>query len=145
MKLSQLIAALPSLDTPPQSDPDITLITIDSRRVIPGALFVAYPGVSVDGHRFIPDAIERGAVAIMGEHPSTAPLAHTRLPLEAGGPLACAGDALGESAREHLHPPQVRCDDAAELYGLHLALNRGKEDSVRAYDHSRSQDVISPA
>jgi hypothetical protein len=26
--------------------------------------------------------------------------AHTRLPLEAGGPLACAGDALGESARE---------------------------------------------
>ena len=26
--------------------------------------------------------------------------AHTRLPLEAGGPLACAGDALGESMRE---------------------------------------------
>jgi hypothetical protein len=25
--------------------------------------------------------------------------AHTRLPLEAGGPLACAGDALGESTR----------------------------------------------
>ncbi len=53
MKLSQLVAALPSLDTPPQSDPDITLITTDSRQVIPGALFVAYPGVSVDGHRFI--------------------------------------------------------------------------------------------
>ena len=53
MKLSQLVAALPSLDTPPQSDPDITLITADSRQVIPGALFVAYPGVAVDGHNFI--------------------------------------------------------------------------------------------
>ncbi len=61
MKLSQLVAALPSLDTPPQSDPDITLITADSRQVIPGALFVAYPGVAVDGHNFIADAIERGA------------------------------------------------------------------------------------
>jgi len=67
MKLSQLVAALPSLDTPPQSDPDITLITTDSRQVIPGAVFVAYPGVSVDGHRFIPNAIERGAVTIVGE------------------------------------------------------------------------------
>jgi len=72
MKLSQLVAALPSLDTPPQSDPDITLITTDSRKVIPGALFVAYPGVAVDGHRFIPDAIERGAAAIIGERGSTA-------------------------------------------------------------------------
>jgi UDP-N-acetylmuramoyl-L-alanyl-D-glutamate--2,6-diaminopimelate ligase len=67
MKLSQLVAALPSLDTRPQSDPDITLLTADSRKVVPGALFVAYPGVAVDGHNFIADAIERGAVAIIGE------------------------------------------------------------------------------
>ncbi|HSD85593.1 MAG TPA: UDP-N-acetylmuramoyl-L-alanyl-D-glutamate--2,6-diaminopimelate ligase [Anaerolineae bacterium] len=71
MKLSQLIAALPALDTPPQIDPDITLITTDSRQVIPGALFVAYPGVSVDGHNFIPQALERGAVAIVGEQELT--------------------------------------------------------------------------
>ena len=70
MKLSQLIAALPSSDTPPSTtDPEITLITTDSRQVVPGALFVAYPGVSVDGHNFIPQALERGAVAILGEHP----------------------------------------------------------------------------
>ena len=72
MKLSQLVAALPSLDTPPQIDPDITLITTDSRQVIPGALFVAYPGVAVDGHRFIADAIQRGAAAIIGESDLTA-------------------------------------------------------------------------
>jgi UDP-N-acetylmuramoyl-L-alanyl-D-glutamate--2,6-diaminopimelate ligase len=67
MKLSQLVAALPALDTSPQFDPDITLITADSRQVIPGALFVAYPGVAVDGHNFIADAVQRGAVAVAGE------------------------------------------------------------------------------
>ena len=73
MKLSQLVTALPSLDTPPSaSDLDIALITTDSRKVIPGALFVAYPGVSVDGHNFIPQAIERGAVAVVGERNLTA-------------------------------------------------------------------------
>jgi UDP-N-acetylmuramoyl-L-alanyl-D-glutamate--2,6-diaminopimelate ligase len=72
MKLSQLVAALPSLETPPAIDPDITLITADSRQVVPGALFVAYPGVSVDGHRFIADAVQRGAVAIIGERNLTA-------------------------------------------------------------------------
>ena len=67
MKLSQLVAALPSLDIPPQSDPDITLLTADSRKVIPGALFVAYPGVAVDGHNFIADAVHSGAVVVVGE------------------------------------------------------------------------------
>ena len=33
----------------------------------PGALFVAYRGVSADGHRFIGDAVARGAVAVVGE------------------------------------------------------------------------------
>ncbi len=68
MKLSQLVAALPALDTPPQSDPNITLVTTDSRKVMPGALFVAYPGVAVDGHHFIAEAVQRGAVAVAGEH-----------------------------------------------------------------------------
>jgi UDP-N-acetylmuramoyl-L-alanyl-D-glutamate--2,6-diaminopimelate ligase len=67
MRLSQLLAALPAVDAAPHSDPDITLITADSRQVIPGALFVAYPGVAVDGHNFIANAIERGAAAVVGE------------------------------------------------------------------------------
>lgn len=68
MKLSRLLAALPAFQTPSfDGDPDITLITVDSRQVIPGALFVAYAGVNVDGHRFIAQALERGAAAIVGE------------------------------------------------------------------------------
>jgi len=70
MRLSELLVDL--LDILAVSgDPAvaITSITSDSRQVTPGALFVAYAGVGVDGHRFIPDAIARGAVAVVGEQP----------------------------------------------------------------------------
>jgi UDP-N-acetylmuramoyl-L-alanyl-D-glutamate--2,6-diaminopimelate ligase len=41
------------------SDPEITLVTEDSRMVRPGALFVAVPGTTLDGHTFISDALAR--------------------------------------------------------------------------------------
>jgi UDP-N-acetylmuramyl-tripeptide synthetase len=37
----------------------------DSRKVVPGGLFVAVPGFEIDGHEFIPDAVARGAIAIV--------------------------------------------------------------------------------
>ena len=39
----------------------ITDASIDSRQVIPGALFVAIPGERVDGHDFVEEAFQRGA------------------------------------------------------------------------------------
>lgn len=49
--------------------PDLPLsgIAIDNRQVQPGFLFVARPGAFADGHDFIPDAIRRGAAAIVGQ------------------------------------------------------------------------------
>lgn len=41
--------------------------TEDSREVQPGFLFVAIPGVNVDGYRFVPDALAREAAAIVSE------------------------------------------------------------------------------
>ncbi|HTP32675.1 MAG TPA: UDP-N-acetylmuramoyl-L-alanyl-D-glutamate--2,6-diaminopimelate ligase [Candidatus Acidoferrales bacterium] len=39
----------------------------DSRRVVPGALFFAFPGAKADGRGFAADAIARGAVAVVSE------------------------------------------------------------------------------
>ncbi len=67
MNLSSLLRALPAYEIHNARDVEITRVTPDSRQVIPGALFVAIPGVNVDGARFIPDALARGAAAIVTE------------------------------------------------------------------------------
>ncbi len=48
-------------------DIPITGISIDSRAVRPGHLFVAIKGGNVDGHDYIQNAIDNGAVAIVGD------------------------------------------------------------------------------
>jgi len=45
----------------------ITGITADSRQVKPGALFVAVPGLKVDGHDFVARAVAQGCVAVVIE------------------------------------------------------------------------------
>jgi len=52
-------------------DCPVTTITADSRQVKPGALFVACTGGATDGHEYIPDAIAKGAVAVVGEQALT--------------------------------------------------------------------------
>ena len=42
-------------------------ITSDSRVVEPGVAFAAYPGAAQDGRKFIADAVERGAPAVLWE------------------------------------------------------------------------------
>jgi UDP-N-acetylmuramoyl-L-alanyl-D-glutamate--2,6-diaminopimelate ligase len=72
MRLSILLAAFPDLRSQMgANDPEITAVTADSRRVTPGALFVAVRGDNFDGYRFIPDALARGAVAVVAERPLT--------------------------------------------------------------------------
>jgi len=82
VKLAELVEALPRVDSLSGGDPEITHITSDSRQVTPGALFVAYPGVAVDGHRFIPDAVRRGAAAVIGQVPvgQVADLTYVQVP-----------------------------------------------------------------
>lgn len=95
MELSSLLTALPVyqlLASLPEPSPAITKITADSRQVEPGSLFVAYRGVSVDGHRFIPEAIARGAAAIVAEEIT----------------------AAGELPPGSLHPVYVRVPDGRE-------------------------------
>ncbi|MBQ3812388.1 MAG: UDP-N-acetylmuramoyl-L-alanyl-D-glutamate--2,6-diaminopimelate ligase [Bacteroidales bacterium] len=46
---------------------EFTRITADSRKVIPGTLFVAVKGYASDGHDYIADAIAKGATGIVCE------------------------------------------------------------------------------
>ncbi|MDE3070608.1 MAG: UDP-N-acetylmuramoyl-L-alanyl-D-glutamate--2,6-diaminopimelate ligase, partial [Acidobacteriota bacterium] len=48
---------------------EIGSLAYDSSRVQPGALFFCVPGLRHDGHDFAPDALARGAVALVVEHP----------------------------------------------------------------------------
>jgi len=66
--LSTLIEHLPEIKTFAGDEVLVTVVVHDSRDVEPGALFVAVPGLNVDGHNYISDAIERGAVAVVGTH-----------------------------------------------------------------------------
>ena len=45
----------------------IERLTSDSRRCAPGAAFFAYPGEKADGRAHIPDALARGASAVLWE------------------------------------------------------------------------------
>ena len=51
-------------------DIGVTACACDSRKVEPGALFVAMPGSENDGHNFIAEAVERGCSAILSERPA---------------------------------------------------------------------------
>lgn len=60
----------------------ITEAGIDSRRAIPGGLFVAIPGERVDGHNFIEDAFQRGAslALVQRDLPAHLPALDVRTP-----------------------------------------------------------------
>ncbi|MFZ2488238.1 MAG: UDP-N-acetylmuramoyl-L-alanyl-D-glutamate--2,6-diaminopimelate ligase [Anaerolineae bacterium] len=75
--LATLLQALPSASLQQaELHRDVTAVTADSRQVTAGTLFVAIQGGASDGHHFIPNALARGAVAVVG----TADLALDRVP-----------------------------------------------------------------
>ena len=65
----ELLAVLPDAEVAPgaQPDPDIAAIREDSRRVEPGDLFVALRGEKSDGLNYVPEALARGAAAVMSD------------------------------------------------------------------------------
>jgi len=67
MKLSELLSDIKIVHVTGSIDIDITGIAYDSRKVEKGNLFICITGFKIDGHKFIEDAIHRGAVAILLE------------------------------------------------------------------------------
>ena len=54
-------------------NPDVTGVEYDSRRIKPGCVFVAMRGETSDGNRFIDQAIQLGAAAIVTDSPAEKP------------------------------------------------------------------------
>jgi UDP-N-acetylmuramyl-tripeptide synthetase len=82
MLLKQAITQIPGVDW--RGNPDVVIrgISYDSRTVQKGDLFVAIKGEKTDGVRFIPQAIENGAIAVASEqsfNPAT-PIAGLHIP-----------------------------------------------------------------
>lgn len=68
MILKDLLRGIRVMETIGSEETEISGVAIDSRKVTKGGLFVAMKGTQVDGHKFIPRAIELGAAAILCEN-----------------------------------------------------------------------------
>jgi len=102
MHLSQLLTALidsrgiSSVLARPTVDPELSAPVLeDDRLITPGGVFVARKGLSSDGHDRISAAVERGAVAVIGEKPPaivncTVPYVQVVDAQQVLGPLAAA-------------------------------------------------------
>jgi UDP-N-acetylmuramoyl-L-alanyl-D-glutamate--2,6-diaminopimelate ligase len=67
MILRDLVSCLSRVTASGPTDTEVSLLTASSREAAPGALFAAIRGTSIDGHRFISDALAAGASAILAE------------------------------------------------------------------------------
>ncbi len=63
MQFSSLLAAAGIGVLARRGDPDVLMITADSRRAGKGTCFIAVRGPQADGHAYIPQALAAGAYA----------------------------------------------------------------------------------
>ncbi|MCR4420037.1 MAG: UDP-N-acetylmuramoyl-L-alanyl-D-glutamate--2,6-diaminopimelate ligase [Clostridia bacterium] len=106
--LSELLSATPVEAAGGDLEVPVSGIYYDSRAVRPGGLFVAVPGFRTDGHRFLADAVARGAAAVVVERREAVPAG------VAWAEVASSRRALGELAAAFYGHPAARL----RLYGV---------------------------
>ncbi|HEY3722007.1 MAG TPA: UDP-N-acetylmuramoyl-L-alanyl-D-glutamate--2,6-diaminopimelate ligase [Acidimicrobiia bacterium] len=99
MRLHDLLGAVDVLELTGNSQVEVSDIVHDSRRAARGALFCCIRGAVTDGHDHAPDAVERGAAALLVERPLALPVPQARVARvrAAMGPIAAR--FYGEPAR----------------------------------------------
>ncbi len=87
LTLADLVEGLTG-QRPPNLERKLTDVVIDSRQARPGSLFVASKGEQQDGHDFVADAFERGAIAAIvekkldiGQAPFQYPISNIQYPI----------------------------------------------------------------
>jgi UDP-N-acetylmuramoyl-L-alanyl-D-glutamate--2,6-diaminopimelate ligase len=103
--LSCLVANLAVAEVRGPLDIEIQGVAYDSRRVVAGGLFACLPGTRTDGHRYLRDALARGAAAVV-----IRPDGLAEVPPEASATVLVVDDARLALARiaaaYHDHPSQ---------------------------------------
>jgi UDP-N-acetylmuramoyl-L-alanyl-D-glutamate--2,6-diaminopimelate ligase len=69
MRLEDVMAGVAVEPSAGAAAVEIAALAYDNRRVAPGTLFFCVPGFTRDGHDFAPDALARGAAALVVERP----------------------------------------------------------------------------
>ncbi len=112
MRLQDVMAGTAVGPSANAGDVDIAALAYDNRRVAPGTLFFCVPGFTRDGHDFAPDAVARGAAALVVERP-----------LGLGVP-----EVVVESVRAAMAPAAARFhgDPTAELDVVGITGTNGK-------------------
>ncbi|MHB9145176.1 MAG: UDP-N-acetylmuramoyl-L-alanyl-D-glutamate--2,6-diaminopimelate ligase [Symbiobacteriia bacterium] len=79
MRLAELLALVPEALIEGSEAQDVASLSYDSRHVTPGSLFVAIRGLVTDGHRFVSNAVQAGATAVVVEEDVAVPAGITRV------------------------------------------------------------------
>ena len=81
-KLMDLVARMSYILMRGTLEKEITGVTYDSRKVAPGCVFVCMVGAVTDGHQYLSQAIEQGAVAVVVERDVEVPAGVTVLKVQ---------------------------------------------------------------
>ena len=99
-QLKQLLSVIKTENIIGSVDKNISGVECDSRKACQDTLFVAVPGVTTDGHKYIPNVIEAGATAVVCENvPETLVDGVTYIQVK------CSASALGFLASEWYDNP----------------------------------------
>jgi UDP-N-acetylmuramoyl-L-alanyl-D-glutamate--2,6-diaminopimelate ligase len=100
MDLERLVSALEPVEVLGRPSVEVRDLAYDARAVMPGGLFFAVPGEHADGHDFAPEAVERGAVALVVERALDLPVPQVVV-TDSRAAMAPAADLFfGEPTRE---------------------------------------------
>src|SRR5438270_11311519 len=106
MDLERLVAALGAADVVGRAPVEVRDLAYDARAVGPGSLFFCVPGAVADGHDFAPEAVARGAVALVVERPLELPVPQLVVP-DARRAMAVAADEFFGRPTEELQVAAV--------------------------------------
>jgi len=89
------------------SDVQYNNIALDSRKVMPGNLFIAVPGDTADGRQFIDQAIDKGAVAVLAQQDNllVTSYVHNKIPIYAIHSLL---NQLGDTLHQWFQKPSEK-------------------------------------